>query len=459
MQSDGDNPDLQIIDLTDGRPTLVTFNHRPAMINRTIFVDTNYLNQINQKDLAEMFLNPHYEEKVTSADKKQMARLFGDFRNRKVDLIFSDMVMKELIGQSAKAKALIEMYKEHLIIVGPANNMEDFFNVAAAINSCVCEAGKHGDIKDTYSYLLAFAGDIRYFVTRDGDVRPIYDYLSSLQKNGWTRKVAEIKKIKETLQVLSSEPISSRTEKFVESLFVHNYSSPPSPICLSELEDKLPDVLDRSELILWMYRSLKDIERLREYVTKIVSGWDEGPINYCKQRIQEVAQALGYASEESLPESEFQLMLVEKSAKWKKSDADVEMTGKLNAQLGILQEEAYREDFGPEYASLEDELSAEEPDKEFEVRCTNCGEVFNVCADYTGVVSSEEREMGAECCHEWLAEDKCPKCGTEITLQYDLWEYPYWCRNSDQVECENCEVIEKPKEEEKSSGSLEKFFG
>jgi hypothetical protein len=462
MSSDKPNwLDAQPIDLVSTEePEIVKFTKKPTMTNRTVLVDTNYLNQINQKDFIKMFFNPRYEETVSSAQKKQMAKLFREFRNRTIDLIFSDMVINELIGQSPHNKLLIEVYKEHIIFLSPAGNDNEFFKVSAAVNSRLSESGKTGDIKDTYSYLLSLAGNIRYFVTEDHDLRPVYDYFKDLQAKGWSEKQVEIRKIKAIVKILSSGSNTEQSERLVESLFSSIYYL-PMPISLKDLEEKLPDVLDRSEIILWMDRTLRDIDSLQEYKSKILYGWDEAVVSYCKGRINEITKALGCISEGGSQNKDFSLELVEKSSKWKKNIADVKMADKLSEQLGILQELAYKEEFDPGYASLEDELAAEESEKEFEVKCDNCETIFDVVAYYDGIVESSEREMGAECCHQWSGDYECPGCGESISVRYELWEYPIGARGVEETDCDGCEIIPKPtpKAESKTSISLEKFFG
>ena len=67
---------------------LVKKSVEPIMLDRTVIVDTNYLIQVNQKDILGMFFDPKYENTVASPLKRQMAKLFRNVMNRKIDLSF-----------------------------------------------------------------------------------------------------------------------------------------------------------------------------------------------------------------------------------------------------------------------------------------------------------------------------------------------------------------------------------
>lgn len=79
------------------------------------------------------------------------------------------------------------------------------------------------------------------------------------------------------------------------------------------------------------------------------------------------------------------------------------------------------------------------------VKCSNCGRThkhnkteFDLDFDY---ISSSKRSMGAE--KQYQAEEVfgC-KCGNDITVTFELWEYPEGVHNYDSVEVDNGELLE-----------------
>ncbi|MDR2204509.1 MAG: hypothetical protein LBE76_09525 [Nitrososphaerota archaeon] len=417
--------------------SLVVFSNKPTMVNKSVFVDTNYLNQLSTKDIESMTENPRYVNKINTPHKKQMLKLFDAFRKRKIDLIMSDMVKNELIGQIKST--VFENYTKYLITIDNNDNMDIFFTVAAAINACIHETGKNGDVKDTYSYLLAIAGNIRYFATQDRDILPVYDYLNNkIVKQNRDGKIEEINKIKKQIKLLAKGPKALRAEKMVDCLFLNTLPTFTLPISLFETDEKIYCIFERSEVILWMYRSLKSIENT-EYLLKI-DKWDYGVIDKCVQRVQKLAKQVNCISGVDIDENNFQLYLFKNSAQWQKKVDDKKLTKKLNAQLVLLQKTMAVENYG--YIS-EDEIDKKESEKSFDVKCDTCGNVFEIITVYEGPVESHERAMGAERRHKWTDEVECPKCEEYAGIEYFIWEYPEGSREYTNVQCNNCEVTPK----------------
>ena len=435
---------------------LVKINPEPAMIDRTIMVDTNYLILVNQKDIACMFFDPNYEDSASSP-KKQMARLFRDARNRKLDLCFSNLIMREFIGRAPKRKEMLEIYKKYISVITPVDNLEShFLDLAAAINSCIIESGQEGDIKDTYSYILATLAEVRYFVTEDKDVDRVYVYLSRVREKDLKAIAREIRKIKGVFKLLCEVPESAfPIDDVLGFLFLH--SSPlPVPVSILKLKDRLPDVLDRTETILWMFRSLQEIAELRRYVTETPEGWNKRIIEKAKSRIGDVAQSIGLQTLGSIDGRSFNIKLVEEGTNWREESTDQKLATDLSDQLNLLWNIVHGEE-EVEYMTRDDQFDAEEPTKEFTVKCDTCGKQLEVEAHYQGVVDAYEREMGKELCYQWLTELSCPSCGETLRIIYELWEYPEWWFNYEGTECCGCELVGE-KTTEPPTTTLADFF-
>lgn len=429
---------------------VIEFSKEPSMRDRTILVDTNYLTQVNQKDFAAMLLNSKYEDSLRSELKKQMARLFRGFMERKLDLVFSNFVMREFIGLAPKRSDLLETYKNNIIVITPKNNYEPcFFDLAAAINSCIAETGKSGDIKDTYSYVLACIAKVRYFVTEDPDVERVYQYFSHVREKEIEEQKREIRKISGMFKILSNVACNFPLNEVLSLLF-HNIAEPLTiPVSIAKLEDSLPQVLDRCELVMWIYRSLQEIERSRKYVSSAVIGWDEEIVNRARDRINEIANAIGISSE-GITEFSFQLKIVEEGDKWEAQATDGEIASGVSAELNKLHAIMYEEPSEHEYANWEEQFFAEESTKTFLVECKTCEFHFSIEAEYQGIEYAEEREMGTEACHQWSGTENCPKCGEELRVLHELWEYPEFFFNYENTECEGCELLHEQKTEQPS---------
>lgn len=416
-----------------------------AMMDRTIMVDTNYLILVNQKDITYMFFDANYEDSV-SGPKKQMARLFRDAKNRKLDLCFSNLIMREFIGRAPKRKELLEIYRKYISVVTPADNLEPrFWDLAAALNSCIIETGQEGDVKNTYSYILATLAGVRYFVTEDQDVDRVYHYLNRVREKDHEEIAREIRKIKGVFKLLCPSESTLPVDDILGFLFL-DLEPLPVPVSIARLKDSLPDVLDRTETILWMFRSLQEIAEFRTYVTELPAEWDEGTIETARSRIDEIACSIGLEYPGAIDPCSFYVKLVEEGSNWSEKTIDRELAAKLSEQLNLLWNIVYGEE-EVEYATREEQFYAEEPTKIFRVECDKCGEQLELEVDYQGVVEVNEREMGKEVCHQWSTEISCTSCGEILEVIYELWEYPEWVFNYENTECYGCELVsEKPTE-------------
>ena len=78
-----------------------------------------------------------------------------------------------------------------------------------------------------------------------------------------------------------------------------------------------------------------------------------------------------------------------------------------------------------------------------ELKCNNCGHIITInCSNLPfDVVETEQRQMGAENTHSADYEFGCPKCGNEISIKYDVWEYPEGAINDKNIEITGGKLI------------------
>jgi len=420
---------------------LIKVQPKPAMRDRTITVDTNYLIQVNQRDLISMLFDVNYENSVKSSFKKQMARLFRNVINRKIDVYLSDIIMSEFVGYAPKNKELVKIYKKYIGKIYPERTFGScFLYLAAAINSCIVETGQAGDIKDTYSYILAALAAIRYFVTKDKDIVRLYEYLSRLKKKSIDEQNRQINKIKDTYRALCSAEEEAFSIDDILGFILIGLSDLPVPVSIEHLEDSLPAVLDKAETILWMFRTLEEIDQLMSPSLELPSEWNGQIVAEAKSRIENIALSVGLQNLGDTDAASFHIKLVEEENKWKAESTDPDLASALSDQLNILWSCVYEEE-ELEYRNLEEEFLAEEFEKDLVIQCESCGKQIESVAYYQGVVGGDDREMGAELYHRWSNEFPCPSCGKLIEVTFWVYEYPPFCINYEDTECSNCKIV------------------
>ena len=437
---------------------LIHLQPKPTMVDRTITVDTNYLVQVNQRDLISMLFDVKYENSVKSNFKKQMARLFRNVISRKIDLYLSDIVMSEFVGYAPKNKELAEIYKKYIGVIYPARSFQPcFFHLAAAINACIVETGQAGDIKDTYSYTLAALAGIRYYVTRDKDVVRVYKYLSHLRKRDFSEQIRQINKIKNIYRSLCHADEETFPIDDVLGFILIGLSQLPVPVSIEHLGDSLPAVLDKVETILWMFRTLKEINQLKSLSPELPPEWNGKIVAQAKSRIEKIAVSVALRNLEETDAPSFHIKLVEKGNKWKTELTDPDLASALSEQLNVFWAHVHEEE-ETMYRDLEEQFHVEEIEKDFLVQCNNCGKEIEVVTYYDGVVGGTPREMGAELYHKWSNEFPCPTCGETIGVSFWCYEYPAFCINYEDIECFNCEIVRKVKAPSKSTTTLANFL-
>ena len=59
-------------------------------------------------------------------------------------------------------------------------------------------------------------------------------------------------------------------------------------------------------------------------------------------------------------------------------------------------------------------------------------------------MDAEDRPMGTEVYYSSLIEDECPKCGNDIKIDLEVWEYPLGAVEHQQELYDGVEIIQRP---------------
>jgi hypothetical protein len=364
---------------------------------------------------------------------------------RKIDLCFSNFIMRGFIGRAPRRRDLLEIYKRDIVVIAPKDNLEPrFLDLAAAINSCIIESGKEGDVKDTYSYIIAALAKIYLFVTEDKDVERVYRYFSQIRNKSIDEIAREIRKINEVYKLLSGTLANDfPVGEILGCFFMDDYGTLPIPVSVERLKSRLPQVLDKFDTILWIYRSLQEIESLSKYINDFPEDWDDDIIARAKERIYEVALEIGFQPTDPIDECNLKTKLIEEENRWAQQTTDEDLASSAGNHLSMLHSLLYKMEMGDstEYQDWEERFFAEEETKQFKVKCEQCEHEFEIETYYNGVVNTEQRSMGPEYCHEWSGDMDCPNCGSEISILHELFEYPQYFYNSEDTECTGCELL------------------
>ena len=331
-----------------------------------------------------------------------------------------------------------------------------FFDLAAAINARLAETGGAGDVKDTYSYILAALTHVRYFITEDKDLRRLYAYLTQIQSKGYYEIQKEIRRVRDVFETMSNSSESIfPIGKILERLF---WGQIPTPVSILDAKNAIAEVLTKTETMLALGRSLA---RIDSALASMQSGnieipnWFNGKAtDAARTRIESVATAVGVDAK-NLTVDTFRAALVEKESAWTEDATDKELINTLGIYLEWFQEYLYVEE-EEDYASLEDRYRAEELTKIFLVKCEECETKSEVETEYEGVVETEQRAMGTEYTHLWAGDADCPHCKNGLHVEYTRYEYPMGWMNFDDLEADGCEILEKPPPD-KSQRTIDSF--
>jgi hypothetical protein len=369
--------------------------------------------------------------------------------------------MREFIGLVPKKRDLLDIYKRNIIVVSPNGQFEPcFMDLAAAVGSQMVQTNcGNGDIKDTYSFLLAMLANIGFFVTEDKDVKRLYQYFSKVKNLPYDKRNGEIAHIKDLYRELNPDsdfPI----DRVLTYLFSENTKSLTIPVSILQLENTLPQVLDKFENVIWMYRSIGELEHLTLIVDKLPPDWDHSIIEKARKKIGQIASSVGLQPNDEIDESTLKTRLIESEHKWSFKEEDEDLGLCLDSQFNILHQIIFEEerDSSHDYASMEEYYETEEATKSFTVKCENCGQEFDMELDYRGVTEVDQREMGAEMFHEWAGDEQCPECGSDVSIMYEIYEYPEWAENDNDIHCDGCEVVPIKPPEKPPAVTLKDFM-
>jgi hypothetical protein len=347
-----------------------------------------------------------------------------------------------------------------MVVVSPKEHIEKcFMDLAAAIGSMMVQTKcGNGDIKDTYSYILSVLARVNFFVTEDKDIKRLYQYFSIVKNKSFRERTLEIQQIKEFYQELNANK-EFPLEKVLNFLFSENDKNLTVPISILQLKNALPQVLDKFDNVIWIYRSIAEIQFLRTLVNKLPNDWDYTIIDKAKKRIGQIAKSVGVESGDKIDESSLKTKLIERENNWSQEAEDEDLGFSLDSQFNILHKIIYQEEIADthEYDSLEEYFTLEET-KTFNVKCQKCDHEFEIVINYNGVTDIYEREMGPENSHEWSGEEECPNCGSEVSLIYELYEYPIGTENDEDTECDGCTIVPEKPPEKPPSTTLEDFM-
>jgi hypothetical protein len=447
-------------DLSD----LITLTRELTQPKRTVMIDTMYLIQLGKEDFEEILRYPYYCPSQKSSLKGCMAAILKDILEGKIDACLSNNIMREFVGRMPKKFNLLEIYKRHIVTIAPKQKFEsEFFNLAAAINSCMNQFDDSGcgDVKDSYSYLLAIFASASFFVTEDKHLDMIYQYLNKVREMDNPSKTVEALKIESAYLNIADIYENEFPFKRIIGHILFTQSILPVPVSLQDLKSNLPEVLDRYEMVIWILRSIAEIEWLKTSIGTLPDNWDEDILVDAKRRITEIAHSVGIKNTDQIDEFSFRCRIVENEKDWHIKPTDEDLGYSLESQFSILHQALYEQQIEDEkeYDDLEAYYTDKECERNFNVKCQSCGSPFELEATYTGVVDTYEREMGVEKTHEWIGDDNCPECDAEVSVHYDIFEYPYFVEETDDLEFEGCELLPKEPKSKPISVTLDRFFG
>jgi predicted nucleic acid-binding protein len=442
---------------------VITLSRNLTVPKRTVMVDTNYLIQVSKEEFESILLDPKYEVSTKSPFKKQMASLFRSLMEGKIDVCFSNFIMREFIGLVPKKRELLEIYKRKITVITPKNNFEPcLMDLSSALNSCMNQSGCGcGDVKDTFSYILAVLAKVSFFVTEDKDLTMVYRYVNLIREKNPEEKNREIQKIKDTYNTLNSTALTDfPAERILRYLF-SDIRFLTVPVSLRLLKSSLPQVLDKFDTVIWIMRSVQEIEWLKNLVNELPKDWDNAVLEKAKKRIYDIAQSVGFQGNNSkINEASLKSRIIEQEDKWSLNLTDEDLGYSLDSEFSILQEAFYQEEVKDqrEYEDLEEYFTEEKIDKTFRVKCQKCEYEFDLEVTYIGVTSTFQREMGAEKYHEWVGEENCPNCGSEISVEHEVYEYPEFVENDEDTDCTGCDILPEKAPEQPPSTTLDDFM-
>jgi len=402
---------------------LIDFGSEANRYGKSAIIDTNYLIQINLQDLISMLFETNYEARISNPRKKQMARLFRSMIRKEIALFFSNSMMREFLYVSPDKIDLIRQYTKYLCRVGSKRQLEPFFlDLASLLNVRAKMRGHRVDLLDTYSYVISNLAGIDFFVSEDGDVKGIFEYVNEIKNTDRLSKIREIGRLMKLNEILFNiEEGDFPLKRIIERLFLY-HGRLTIPINIREITEDLPKASEKADSIVIFCETINEIE---DYKEMIASG-NAGLLLEARELVNSIFQSVQCEPVEPgkrIDVDNLYVDLIEKDGLWEKPEGLDEKHSALHQILQDIQERLYSQEEEGEYEDLEAFFNSALYEFEVEARCP-CGHEFRTGIHYGGVVARENREMGPESLHVWNNEIDCPKCGKFLEIELELWEYP-----------------------------------
>lgn len=78
------------------------------------------------------------------------------------------------------------------------------------------------------------------------------------------------------------------------------------------------------------------------------------------------------------------------------------------------------------------------------IKCNTCGHEYSIIPEME-YIDAADRNMGTEYELESIWEINCKKCGTDLYMRLEAWEYPEGVLNDTKYDGENITILKKPK--------------
>ena len=161
--------------LTEFKPTI------------SVLLDTNILNQITEKDMIKLFLDPNTDISKLVPSKQVILDLMKIRGTGKVSIYIADLTIIELFSKSVKHYRLWESLESVIIKIVPNSKyfQELWFIFSGLLTFMVQEKYlRKVDFKDFYIYCLASLSQVKYVISDDKSFKDFYNgFHKLLQKD------------------------------------------------------------------------------------------------------------------------------------------------------------------------------------------------------------------------------------------------------------------------------------
>ena len=409
-------------------------NQKPAKFS--ILIDNNYLIQINDSDVINLFFDSNYQKKIKNPLKKQMATLFTCQNRGKLNIFISNQISREFTRIAPKKINLLRHYKKYFGIIGAKREQESFFiDCSTLLTRRANDFGFKADVPDTYSYLIASLANIEYFITEDVDLKGIFNYISKIRNEKVHKVKAEIEllvKRGENLYDIKQDTFPIR--KILERLFDSYVLKPSLPIDIKDLSQELPEVTKKTDSLINVCNLLNEINDFIDPLNVKALEFRE-VIEKATDIIKEVSKKIGVNPpiiNEIIDIQTLMPLLIERESLWEFPNNFEQTKGLL---LNILDRI-----FEP-HTPLEETFDKTISEIPVLVRC-NCKKEFSGSIFYCGIGSSEE-SVENQLMHSWFNNIQCSNCNEEIDIKLLAWESPEGMLSYADFSDSECEVLNK----------------